>query len=155
MATTGKGATRSDFLRDLFQKNPGVSESEAAQAWAAAGNEGTISPTSFYTAKRESKGGTGDTPAAPEKPKAKSSVSRFQSTVTLCSDMTLVLRFGVTFDPTPDYRRCHPLRLFHPLQSQDRQRGGLDVRHDNGAALVVGVGRYRDTHCALEYCLRR
>ena len=72
MATTGKGPTRSEFLRDLFQKNPGVSESEAAQAWAAAGNEGTISPSSFYTAKKASKGGAGATPAAPEKPKAKS-----------------------------------------------------------------------------------
>ena len=78
MATTGKGPTRSEFLRDLFQKNPGVSESEAAQAWAAAGNEGTISPTSFYTAKRESKGGAGDTPAAPGKPKAKSASSPVQ-----------------------------------------------------------------------------
>ena len=72
MATTGKGQTRSDFLRDLFQKNPGVSEKEAAQAWQEAGNEGTISPTSYYTAKRASKGGSGATPAAPEKPKAKS-----------------------------------------------------------------------------------
>ena len=65
MATTGKGPTRSDFLRDLFQKNPGVSENEAAQAWAAAGNEGTISPSSFYTAKRASKGGAGDTACRP------------------------------------------------------------------------------------------
>ena len=72
MATTGKGPTRSDFLRDLFQKNPGVSESEAAQAWAAAGNEGTISPSSYYAAKKASKGGAGATPAAPEKPRAKS-----------------------------------------------------------------------------------
>ena len=72
MATTGKGPTRSDFLRDLFQKNPGVSESEAAQAWAAAGNEGTISPSSYYAAKKASKGGAGATPAASEKPKAKS-----------------------------------------------------------------------------------
>ena len=70
MATTGKGPTRNEFLRDLFQRNPGVSESEAAQAWAAAGNEGTISPTSFYTAKRESKGGAGDNSAAPGKPTA-------------------------------------------------------------------------------------
>jgi hypothetical protein len=73
MATTGKGQSRSDFLRELFQKNPGVSEKEAAEAWAAAGNEGTISPTSFYTAKKASKGGSGATAAAPEKPKPKSS----------------------------------------------------------------------------------
>jgi hypothetical protein len=44
MATTDKGQSRSDFLRDHFQKNAGVSEKEAAQAWAAAGYEGTISP---------------------------------------------------------------------------------------------------------------
>jgi hypothetical protein len=72
MATTGKGQTRSDFLRDLFQKSPGVSEKEAAQAWAAAGNEGTISSTSFYTAKLASKGGGSATTAASVKPKAKS-----------------------------------------------------------------------------------
>lgn len=72
MATTGKGQTRSEFLQDLFQKNPGVTEKEAAQAWKEAGNEGTISPSSFYSSKRASKGEDSATPAAPVKPKAKS-----------------------------------------------------------------------------------
>jgi hypothetical protein len=71
MATTGKGQTRGEFLRDLFQKDPGVGEKEAAQAWAAAGNEGTISPSTFYTAKRASKGGADAT--ATKEPKAEKS----------------------------------------------------------------------------------
>ena len=71
MATTGKGQSRSEFLQGLFQKDPGVSEKEAAQAWAAAGYEGTISPSSFYAAKRASRGEDSATPAAPVKPKAK------------------------------------------------------------------------------------
>src|SRR4051812_16006199 len=72
MATTGKGQSRSEFLRGLLQKDPGVSEKEAAQAWAAAGYEGTISPSSFYAAKRASKGEDNASSAAPVKPKAKS-----------------------------------------------------------------------------------
>jgi hypothetical protein len=80
MATTGKSQTRSDFLRELFQKNPGVSEKEARQAWAAAGNEGTISPSSYYTAKKASKGGGSATATAPQKPKAKSKGPRAKST---------------------------------------------------------------------------
>jgi hypothetical protein len=38
----------------------------------ATGHEGTISPSSFYAAKRASKGEASATPAAPVKPKAKS-----------------------------------------------------------------------------------
>jgi hypothetical protein len=80
MATTGKSQTRSEFLRDLFQKNPGVSEKEAAQAWTAAGNEGTISPSSYYTAKKVSKGGDSATAAAPRKTRARSKGPRAKST---------------------------------------------------------------------------
>ena len=71
MATSGDGPTRSEFLQDLFQKNPDVNEKAAAQAWAAAGNEGTISPSSFYKAKKEFLGEAAPT-AAPRRPKAKS-----------------------------------------------------------------------------------
>src|SRR3954449_11697623 len=71
MATTGKGQSRSDLLRELFQKDPAVSEKEAAQAWAAAGYDGTISPTSYYNAKKASKGGASATATAPRKPKTK------------------------------------------------------------------------------------
>jgi hypothetical protein len=75
MATTGKSQSRSEFLQDLFQKNPGVNEKEAAQAWTAAGNEGKLSPSTFYTAKRVATGGASTTTTAPKKPKAKSAKS--------------------------------------------------------------------------------
>jgi hypothetical protein len=65
MATTGKGQTRSDFLRELFEKNPAIKEAEVTEAWQKAGNEGTISPSSYYTAKKASKGGDSATATAP------------------------------------------------------------------------------------------
>jgi hypothetical protein len=73
MATTGKNQKKSAFLRDLLRSNPNVSEKDAVAAWQRAGNEGTISPSTFYSAKRESAGGSGAPAPAAEKTKPQSS----------------------------------------------------------------------------------
>jgi hypothetical protein len=72
MATAGKGQNKSAFLRELFEKNPALKEAEATEAWQKAGNEGEIGSSLYYNIKRESKGGSGATADAPEKPRAKS-----------------------------------------------------------------------------------
>src|SRR4051794_14752816 len=72
MATAGKGQNKSAFLRELFEKNPAIKEAEATEAWQKAGNEGEIGSSLYYNIKRESKGESGATATAPQKPKAKS-----------------------------------------------------------------------------------
>jgi hypothetical protein len=51
MATTGKGQNKSTFLLDLLKRNPQTTFAQAEEAWKAAGNEGTVSSSSFYNAK--------------------------------------------------------------------------------------------------------
>jgi hypothetical protein len=51
MATTGKGQNKSAFLLDLLKRNPQTTFAQAEEAWKAAGNEGTVSSSSFYNAK--------------------------------------------------------------------------------------------------------
>ena len=53
MATTGKRQKKSEFLRDLFRSDPNTREKDAVEAWRRAGNEGTISSSSYFTAKKE------------------------------------------------------------------------------------------------------
>lgn len=55
MATTPKAPTKTAFLRDLFLKNPKVTEEEANAAWQQAGNEGTISKNTLYNYRSEFK----------------------------------------------------------------------------------------------------
>src|SRR3954470_1263625 len=51
MATARKGPNKSAFLRELFGRNPQASLEEANQEWTRAGNEGSISESSFYNSK--------------------------------------------------------------------------------------------------------
>ena len=51
MATTGNTQTKSGFLLEFLQENPGANEAEAKEAWQDAGNDGTISSSSYYNAK--------------------------------------------------------------------------------------------------------
>jgi hypothetical protein len=51
MATTGKSQNKSAFLLDLLKRNPQTTFAQAEEAWKAAGNEGTVSSSSFYNAK--------------------------------------------------------------------------------------------------------
>src|SRR4051794_18833288 len=73
MATTGKTQNKSEFLQELLRSKPDASEMDAVAAWQQAGNEGTISPSSFYTAKRKLAEGSGAPAPAAEKTKPKSS----------------------------------------------------------------------------------
>ncbi len=74
MATTGKSQKKSEFLRELFRSDPNASEKDAVAAWQKAGYEGTISSSSYFTAKKKSAGGSRApaTPAERIKPKSSS-----------------------------------------------------------------------------------
>src|SRR3954452_3531505 len=77
MATTPKRANRSEFLWDLFERNPAVNLQEANDAWKGAGNEGEINVNTFYNYKSEfkkrSSEGSGTGGAAGVKSKTRSS----------------------------------------------------------------------------------
>ncbi len=72
MATTGKNQKKSEFLRELFRSDPNVRKKDADAAWRRAGNEGTISSSSYFTAKKKSAGGSRDPEDFAEKSRAKS-----------------------------------------------------------------------------------
>ena len=73
MATSGKSQKKSEFLRELFRSDPNVSEKDAVAAWQRAGNEGKISSSSYFTAKKKSVGGSRAPEAAAVRTKAKPS----------------------------------------------------------------------------------
>lgn len=73
MATAGKTQKKSEFLQDLLRSNSNASEKDAVAAWQQAGNEGTISPSSIFTAKRKLAGGSAAPASAEEKPRRKPS----------------------------------------------------------------------------------
>jgi hypothetical protein len=73
MATRGKPQNKSTFLRELLLSNPNAKEKDAVAAWKQAGNEGTVSSSAFYSAKRESVGAAGGPASASEKTRSKSS----------------------------------------------------------------------------------
>ena len=139
MATTGKAQPRSEFLQGLFQKNPGVSEKEAAQAWAAAGYEGTISPSSFYAAKRASKGEDSASPAATVKPKAKSAKGPKAKPAT---------RPTVEARPAPNGEAALAKPVGHS-KSGDRERV-LDRVEDGIDDLIVELKQLGGMEAALE-----
>ncbi len=70
MATPEQVPNKTDFLRDLFRKNPGINEKEAALTWKQAGYDGSISASLFYTTK-----------AALNKPSAPVTVTESESRV--------------------------------------------------------------------------
>jgi hypothetical protein len=115
MASTGKGQTKTAFLAEQFQKNPKVSEKEAIDAWKAAGNEGTISPSSFYNAKVAfNKGGTGATAAPSPKVQTKVSKGSVPKTTTTQSSARSTA-------PEPKVKGVEP-----STQVLDEVEGGID-----------------------------
>ena len=74
MATTGKRQKKSEFLRQLFRSDPNTSEKDAIAAWQGAGNEGTISSSSYFTAKKKSVGESRAPGASAERTKPKSTM---------------------------------------------------------------------------------
>ena len=71
MAATGKTQSKSGFLLEFLQENPGATEAEAKEAWQEAGNEGTVSSSSFYNAKSALAKNGSAAPASKSKAKAK------------------------------------------------------------------------------------
>ena len=66
------GPSKSAFVEELLGREPEANVAAINRAWASAGHEGSISPSIFYKVKRELGGNGVPTPAAPEKPRAKS-----------------------------------------------------------------------------------
>ena len=48
-----KGPSKSAFVGEILGREPGANLSKVNEAWASAGNEGTISPSIYYKVKRE------------------------------------------------------------------------------------------------------
>ena len=72
MATAGKTPNKSEFVMELLRSNPEAKEKDAVAAWKQAGNEGTVSGTAFYSAKRALLGGSAAPAPAAGKTKPKS-----------------------------------------------------------------------------------
>lgn len=47
------GTSKSAFVREVFRGNPEAKDNDVAEAWKAAGNEGTISPSLISKIKKE------------------------------------------------------------------------------------------------------
>lgn len=58
MATAGKTQNKSEFVLELLRSNPKAKEKDAVAAWKQAGNEGSVSSSAFYSAKRTPRPGT-------------------------------------------------------------------------------------------------
>lgn len=73
MATAGKTPSKSEFLLEFLRSNPDAKEKDAVAAWQQAGNEGTVSSSAFYAAKRTLVEESGAPAPTPGKTKPKSS----------------------------------------------------------------------------------
>jgi len=72
MATAGKTQNKSEFVLELLRSNPKAKEKDAVAAWKQAGNEGSVSSSAFYSAKRTLLGGSDAPASAAGKTKPKS-----------------------------------------------------------------------------------
>lgn len=50
--TAGKGANKSEFIRDQLKRNPAATAKEVVEAWESSGNEGSLSETLYYNVKK-------------------------------------------------------------------------------------------------------
>jgi hypothetical protein len=117
MASTGKRQSKTAFLMEQLQKNPNVTVKEAADAWKAAGNEGTIISSIFYYARsvfNKRTAGATASPSQKTKTKAsKGSKSKAKTTTTQSSARSTA--------PEPKVKGVEP-----SSQVLDEVEGGID-----------------------------
>ena len=114
MASTGKRQSKTAFLMEQLQKNPNVTVKEAADAWKAAGNEGTIISSIFYYAKSVFNKRTAGATATPSQ-KSQTKASKGSKTKTTKTQSSVQ-------DTPPEPKTQGPA----PSQVLDEVEGGID-----------------------------